>query len=66
MTDNLSKQLSEYTKNGQLLDLRPVTSWVQSIEDIDLTELSQVMIINSFIPYYLIQNIRSDIYQIYT
>lgn len=49
-----STQIDEH---GQLLDLRPINSWVKSIEQVSVSELSTVMIINSIVPFFLVQEL---------
>lgn len=49
----------KYDEHGQQVDLRPVNTWTQKLDDVNSTELLQVLIINTIAPFIIIQNLLS-------
>ena len=62
-SSNCSSQLSTYFPPGfvdehnQQIDLRPVNSWVEKIEDVNIYELVEVLTINTIVPFYITQQL---------
>jgi NAD(P)-dependent dehydrogenase (short-subunit alcohol dehydrogenase family) len=57
ITVNKYFPVGQYDEHGQQLDLRPANSWVETIETVNISELAEVMLINSIAPFYLIQHL---------
>jgi NAD(P)-dependent dehydrogenase (short-subunit alcohol dehydrogenase family) len=49
--------VGQYDKHQQQIDLRPTNSWVETIEEVRLAELVNVLSINTIVPFYLIQQL---------
>lgn len=47
-----------YDTHQQQLDLRPTNSWTQRVDEIDLTELLEVQLINVTAPFLLVSRLR--------
>jgi NAD(P)-dependent dehydrogenase (short-subunit alcohol dehydrogenase family) len=44
--------------DGQVIDLAPVNSWKQEIEDVPTADLAQVMLINAIAPFVLVSKLK--------
>ncbi len=49
--------IGQYDEFNQQIDLRPINSWVETIETVDVNELLENQIINCTIPFLLIQKL---------
>jgi NAD(P)-dependent dehydrogenase (short-subunit alcohol dehydrogenase family) len=47
--------MGQLDEHDQQIDLRPINSFTESIEDVNITDLVDVMTINSVVPFYIIQ-----------
>jgi NAD(P)-dependent dehydrogenase (short-subunit alcohol dehydrogenase family) len=47
-----------YDAHQQQLDLRPTNSWTQRVDEVDLTELLEVQLINVTAPFLLVSRLR--------
>lgn len=56
--EQISKHISEQRDEfDQALDIRNINSWVLDLEDVPITELTSVYLINTIIPFYLNQQL---------
>ena len=50
---------SEHDEYDQPIDLRPTNSWIKKIDEVSGFEMTEVMIINSVVPFILVSELRS-------
>ncbi len=47
--------INQFDEHNQQLDLRPTNSWIETIETVNINEVLETQIVNSVIPFLLIQ-----------